>query len=385
MIKLTVHGLPQSIFAVMNKIKDAGHEAYLVGGCVRDRYMNIPPHDFDLATSALPEEMLEIFAGERIIPTGLKHGTVTVLTEEGPVEVTTYRQDGTYSDHRHPDGVVFTRSLREDLARRDFTMNAMAMDAEGEWVDPFGGRADIDAQIIRCVGEAERRFEEDALRILRGLRFAARLGFSLEKKTAEVMHRKKALLGAIAAERIFAELSGLLEGKYAAEVLEEHSAILTAVLPELQTDDETLSFLKALPMEPAFRLASLLRKEGLSVLDRLKVSNAFRRQVCLLVQERAAPIPTDRIGVRRRCAELGTDAFIALCRYQQAEEALRMAEQLREEGACLSIAQLAVSGRDLMALGLKGPALGDTLAQLLRLVIEEELPNEKEALLSYIK
>ncbi len=385
MIKLTVHGLPRSIFAVMNKIKDAGHEAYLVGGCVRDRYMNIPPHDFDLTTSAMPEEMLEIFDGERIIPTGLKHGTVTVLTEEGPVEVTTYRQDGTYSDHRHPDGVVFTRSLREDLARRDFTMNAMAMDAEGEWVDPFGGRADIDAQIIRCVGEAECRFEEDALRILRGLRFAARLGFSLEKETAEAMHRKKALLGSIAAERIFAELSGLLVGKYAAEVLAEHGAILTVVLPELRLDENALSILKTLPAEPAFRLAALIRKEGLGALERLKVSNAFRRQVCLLVQERSAPIPTERIGVRRRCAELGPDAFIALCRYQQAEEALRMAEQLREEGACLSIAQLAVSGRELMELGMKGPALGDALAQLLRMVIEEELPNEKEALLSYFK
>lgn len=385
MIKLTVHGLPRCIGAVMNKIKDAGHEAYLVGGCVRDRYMNIPPHDFDLTTSALPEEMLEIFAGERIIPTGLKHGTVTVLTEEGSVEVTTYRQDGTYSDHRHPDGVVFTRSLREDLARRDFTMNAMAMDAEGVLIDPFGGRADIDAKMIRCVGEAERRFEEDALRILRGLRFAARLGFSLEEKTAEAMYRKKALLGAIAAERIFAELSGLLEGKYAAEVLAEHGAILTVVLPELRLDETALSILKTLPAEPTFRLAALLREEGLGVLERLKVSNAFRRQVCLLVQERTAPIPTERIGVRRRCAELGTDAFIALCRYQQAEEALRMAEQLREEGACLSIAQLAVSGRELMELGLKGPALGDALEQLLRLVIEEELPNEKEALLSYFK
>lgn len=385
MIKLTVHGLPQSILAVMNKIKDAGHEAYLVGGCVRDRYMNIPPHDFDLTTSALPEEMLEIFAGERIIPTGLKHGTVTVLTEDGPVEVTTYRQDGTYSDHRHPDGVVFTRSLREDLARRDFAMNAMAMDAEGVWVDPFGGRADIDAQVIRCVGEADCRFEEDALRILRGLRFAARLGFSLEEKTAKAMHRKKSLLGAIAAERIFAELSGLLEGKYAAEILAEHGTILTVVLPELRLDETSLSILKTLPAEPTFRLAALLRKEGLGALERLKVSNAFRRQVCLLVQEREAPIPTDRIGVRRRCAELGAESFIALCRYQQAEESLRMAEQLIEEGACLSVAQLAVSGRDLMALGMKGPALGDALAQLLRLVIEEELPNEKEALLSYFK
>jgi len=380
-----LRSIPQSVAAVMEKINAAGQEAYLVGGCVRDAYRGHLPHDYDITTSALPEEMLRIFAGERIIPTGLQHGTVTVLTADGPVEVTTYRQDGDYTDHRHPDGVTFTRSLREDLARRDFTMNAMALDRDGALIDPFGGREDLDRGLIRCVGEAERRFEEDALRILRGLRFAARLGFSLEEETARAMVAKKQLLKEIAAERIFAELCGLLAGEYAAEVLEEYGAVLLPVLPELKLDARALSVLKKLPQEPALRLAALLSSEDGGVLNRLKVSNAFREEVLLLLRERDAFCPPERIAVRRRMSALGAMPFITLCRYQQAEDCLLIAERLLEEGACLSVQQLAVTGRDLMALGLKGPAIGEALARLLEQVIEEKLPNEREALLAYIK
>ncbi|MBR6793733.1 MAG: CCA tRNA nucleotidyltransferase [Clostridia bacterium] len=382
---MELRSIPQSVAAVMEKINAAGQEAYLVGGCVRDAYRGHLPHDYDITTSALPEEMLRIFAGERIIPTGLQHGTVTVLTADGPVEVTTYRQDGDYSDHRHPDGVTFTRSLREDLARRDFTMNAMALDRDGALIDPFGGREDLDRGLIRCVGEAERRFEEDALRILRGLRFAARLGFSLEEETARAMVAKKQLLKEIAAERIFAELCGLLAGEYAAEVLEEYGAVLLPVLPELKLDARALSVLKKLPQEPALRLAALLSSEDGGVLNRLKVSNAFREEVLLLLRERDAFCPPERIAVRRRMSALGAMPFITLCRYQRAEDCLLIAERLLEEGACLSVQQLAVTGRDLMALGLKGPSIGEALARLLEQVIEEKLPNEREALLAYIK
>ena len=382
---MDLQSIPQSVAAVMEKINAAGQEAYLVGGCVRDAYRRHLPHDYDITTSALPEEMLRIFAGERIIPTGLQHGTVTVLTADGPVEVTTFRQDGDYTDHRHPDGVTFTRSLREDLARRDFTMNAMALDRNGALIDPFGGREDLDRGLIRCVGEAERRFEEDALRILRGLRFAARLGFSLEEETARAMAAKKQLLKEIAAERIFAELCGLLAGEYAAEVLEEYGTVLLPVLPELKLDARALSVLKKLPQEPALRLAALLSSEDGGVLNRLKVSNAFREEVLLLLRERDAFCPPERIAVRRRMSALGAMSFITLCRYQQAEDCLLIAERLLEEGACLSVQQLAVTGRDLMALGLKGPSIGEALARLLEQVIEEKLPNEREALLAYIR
>ncbi len=376
--------IPKGVAAVMQKITDHHHESYLVGGCVRDACMGCPPHDYDITTSALPEELLAIFAGERIIPTGLQHGTVTVLTADGPVEVTTYRQDGTYTDHRHPDGVTFTRSLKEDLARRDFTMNAMAMDGAGALTDPFDGQADIERRLIRCVGEADRRFEEDALRILRGLRFAARLGFGLEPKTALAMHRKKHLLQKIAAERIFSELCGLLAGDHAPAVLAEHGAVLTAVLPDLEFFEKNLSLLNKLPPQPALRLAAILPKEAEPTLDLLKPSNEFRRVVLMLVRERETLCLPERIAVRRRCVALGAEDFMMLCTYQQAEACRRIAEQLLQEKACLSVQQLAVGGRDLAALGLKGPAIGEALARLLEQVTEEKLPNEREVLLNHI-
>ncbi len=377
--------IPVETAVIMQQIKKAGQEAYLVGGCVRDRYMGITPQDHDLTTSALPEELMTIFSNRRLILTGLKHGTVAIITSEGPVEITTYRQDGTYSDHRHPDGVVFTRSLQEDLARRDFTMNAMALDDEGRWVDPFGGRSDIDAGIIRCVGEPALRFEEDALRILRGLRFAARLGFAIEAKTAEAMTEKAPLLKNIAAERIFAELTGLLQGRYAAQVLAEHGAVLTAVLPELDLSQENLSLLYKLPAEPALRLASILPSMAEETLRFLKPSNRFRKTVELLLREREHRCPAERIAVRRRCVELGTAAFITLCQYQQEEKAQFLAEELLREGICLSVKELAVDGRDLMALGIQGPAIKETLEKLLDAVTEEQIPNEKTALLQQIK
>lgn len=375
--------IPAGIAGVLKKLNCAGQEAYLVGGCVRDRCMGCPPHDYDVTTSARPEELLVIFREHRVIETGLQHGTVTVLTADGPVEVTTYRQDGTYSDHRHPDGVTFTRSLREDLARRDFTVNAMAMDAAGNMVDPFGGRTDLAAGLIRCVGEADRRFEEDALRILRGLRFAARLGFALEPETAAAMHRKKELLREIAQERIFSELSGLLMGKDAAQVLEAHREVIAVVLPELQPEYARVA---ALPPEPTLRLAALLPPESAGqALRRLKVPNAFRQEVLMLVTEQEKRCPPERIPVRRRCVELGAEPFIRLCEFQQADAAKALAEQLVREGACLNISQLAVSGRDLMERGYRGPAIGRALDELLKQVTEETLPNEREALLRNIK
>lgn len=376
--------IPSGVASVLQKIEAAGEEAYLVGGCVRDRYMGCLPHDYDITTSALPENLLEIFRGSRVIETGLQHGTVTVLTADGPVEVTTYRQDGTYSDHRHPDAVTFTRSLVEDLARRDFTMNAMALDRVGNIVDPFGGRADIDARLIRCVGEPVRRFREDALRILRGLRFAARLGFELEQETAAAMERKKKLLLKIAHERVFVELCGLLVGAHAAEVLAAYGSVVKTVLPELNL--ERAPYMQALPPRPALRLAALLPEQGAdALLARLKVPSAFRREVLMLVGERENRCPPERTAVRRRCVALGMEPFILLCQFQQNEEARRLAEQLLQERACLSIKDLAVSGQDLMALGLRGPAIGDALERLLEQVTEEILPNQKEALLAYLK
>ncbi len=375
--------IPAGVTAVMERLAATGQQAYLVGGCVRDRYMEIPPHDFDITTSALPEEMLKIFKEDRVIQTGLQHGTVTVLTADGPVEVTTFRQDGVYTDHRHPDQVTFTRSLQEDLARRDFTMNAMAMDAAGNIIDPFGGREDIDAGLIRCVGNAERRFEEDALRILRGLRFSARLGFQIERETAIAMEHKKDLLQEIAAERVFAELCGLLAGAHCVRVLEQYGTVPAAILPEL--DLNGLKRVEMLPPEPAMRLAALLPAEqAVAVLKRLKVSNTFRQEVLQLV---TAELPSpERRAVWQGCVKMGAENLMKLATYYgRAEEFSPIVQQLLQEGACMGIGDLAVNGRDMEALGYRGKEIGTALKRLLIKIVEEDLPNERETLIKFIK
>lgn len=376
--------IPKGVAAVLDRIHAAGYEGYLVGGCVRDYLMGIPPHDYDITTSALPEELLCVFAGERVIETGLQHGTVTVLTADGPVEVTTYRMDGTYSDHRHPDHVTFTRCLREDLARRDFTVNAMAMDRSGV-IDLFGGRQDLQAGVLRCVGEADRRFEEDALRILRGLRFSARFGFPLEKETAAAVERKKRLLREIARERIFAELGGLLLGTHAAEVLAKYGTVLKVALPQLCTEEAARAALSRCPAELSLRMACLLEPSTAEeALRSLKVSNRLFRDVTFLVREKEKVCPAVRREVHLRCVEYGIEPFLMLCRFQHNAAAEALALSLAEEGACLSLKDLAVNGRDLAALGLRGPEIGEKLEFLLEAVIRERVPNQRQALLELL-
>ena len=376
-MKITI---PSGISALMEQLEQAGFEAYLVGGCVRDAYMEIPPQDYDITTSALPEQTKDVFRDARVIETGLAHGTLAVLTDCGPVEITTYRQDGDYSDHRHPDRVYFTRSLQEDLARRDFTVNAMAMDRRQNLVDLFGGRADIDAKMIRCVGEAPQRFEEDALRIMRGLRFAARFGFALERQTAQAMNQKKGLLKTVAAERIFSELCGLLKGDYAAELLPEYREIFRVVLPELKTPDSRLA---QLPPDPAMRLAALLEKEtASSALARLKAPNAFKRTVLMLLEQQETPQPENERELHRLAIALGAESLKMLYAWRGWEQATLAAFLAKEP--CLSIRALAVDGKDLMALGLQGAAIGEAQNYLL-MQVAGGLPNEKEILIQRIK
>ena len=217
---------------MLEALEAAGCEAWCVGGCVRDLRLGRTPGDWDVTTNALPEQTLALF-GDRATPTGLQHGTVTVRTPERAVEITTFRRDGDYRDHRRPEQVTFTTSLQEDLSRRDFTVNAMAMDLRGTFRDPFGGTADLEAGILRCVGEPDRRFREDALRMMRGLRFAADLAFSIEPRTAEGIHRCAALLAQIAPERIQVELTKLLTGRGAAEVLRAYPDVLGVFWPEI--------------------------------------------------------------------------------------------------------------------------------------------------------
>ena len=224
--------IPGNVQTVLKALEAAGREAWCVGGCVRDALLGRTPEDWDVTTSARPEETLAIFGG-RSVPTGLKHGTVTVRTEGGAVEVTTYRVDGKYRDHRRPDSVRFTASLEEDLARRDFTVNAMALNLRGELRDPFGGQEDLRRRMLRCVGEPDRRFQEDALRILRGMRFAAVLGFDESRETRESMDRSCELLREVAAERIQVELVKLLCGNWAGDALDRHPRVIGSFWPEI--------------------------------------------------------------------------------------------------------------------------------------------------------
>lgn len=383
---------PPYVARVLKQLRSAGFQAYLVGGCVRDFYMDIPPHDFDITTNALPEMVVTLFADSGVVETGLKHGTVTVLTSGGPVEVTTFRQDTTYSDHRHPDDVIFTPSLTEDLARRDFTMNAIALSSDGEPVDPFGGRTDIAAGIIRCVGEADKRFSEDALRILRALRFAARLGFTIEPETAKALLRQRALLLKIAPERILSELSGLLIGKHAAAVLDSYREVFAAVLPELHLDDQTLRTVDQTLPDRTLRFAALFLQTspGLTrqALLRLRADNALLHGVLLLMQETPNLCPPERAAVHSRLARLGKTAFFQLTALQRAagydahfDTLEQIAHALLDEKVCLSIRDLAVGGQDLMALGLQGPEIGKVLDALFEAVTTEQLPNNKKILL----
>ncbi len=375
-MKITI---PSGISALLERLEQAGYEAYLVGGCVRDAYMGIAPQDYDITTSALPEQTKEVFRDARVIETGLAHGTLTVLTDCGPVEITTYRQDGDYSDHRHPDAVYFTRSLKEDLARRDFTINAMAMDRRQNLVDLFGGRADIDAKIIRCVGEAERRFEEDALRIMRGLRFAARFGFSLEAQTHRAMQSKKDLLKTVAAERIFAELCGLLKGAYAADLMEKYQDMVRVILPEMQACHR----LALLPPDSAMRLAALLEKDSAAAaLARLKAPNAFKRTVLMLLEHQEIPQPEAERELYRLAIALGAENLQIL--YAWRGWAMAPLTAFLAKNPCLNICTLAIDGKELMALGLQGTAIGEAQKYLLELVAEG-LPNEKENLINAIK
>ena len=252
--------IPSEIGYFLNRLADSGHEAYLVGGCVRDFLLGKAPDDFDVTTSALPEETMAVFASDRVVGTGLRHGTVTVLHGGVSVEITTYRTEGAYSDGRHPDSVAFTRSLTEDLRRRDFTVNAMAMDAHCRIEDPFGGREDLNARLLRAVGDPETRFSEDALRILRAFRFAAKLGFKIEPKTLQAAFELAERLQMVSRERIFAELCKLLCAPHAASALLSMTdgGVLDCIFASPAINRRAFSYLAELPNRAEIRLAALL-------------------------------------------------------------------------------------------------------------------------------
>lgn len=437
--------IPQGPDEILNRLTAAGFQAYAVGGCVRDSLLGTVPGDWDICTSALPEETEACFSDLRVVETGLKHGTVTVIFQGVPYEITTFRSDGNYLDHRRPQQVNFVRTLKEDLLRRDFTINAMAVGLDEEIQDPFGGRQDLTDGIIRCVGDPDTRFTEDALRILRGLRFASRLGFSIAPETAAAVERNKNLLSYVSGERIYKELTGILIGTYAQPVLEQYGGVLAAVLPEIQPSmgflqrnpfhnrdvwQHTLEALGKSRPDPIVRWALLLHDLGKpdcftlddrgighfyghpqrsmelakQILDRFHGDKKTRDTICLLVRDHDREAPATIKNARRWIARYGRDNVRLLlevkrcdclahvdtpktrARYNNLMEMTRLIRECLETERCFSVRDLPVKGGDVMALGVPaGPQVGRILEGLLDDVLDGTCPPEREALLERLK
>ena len=432
--------LPEDVRFIIHTLQDAGHEAYAVGGCVRDSLLSRTPDDWDITTSARPEETKKLF--RRTIDTGIQHGTVTVMLKKNGYEVTTYRVDGEYEDGRHPKEVIFTANLIEDLKRRDFTINAMAYNEESGLVDAFSGKKDLEEGIIRCVGDADERFTEDALRIMRAVRFSAQLGFSMEDKTKAAIRGHAENLRKVSAERIQTELTKLVTSPHPEYLRSAWETGITAVfLPEfdrlmrtpqnnphhcLNVGEHTLRAMQAVRPDKILRLTMLFHDFGKpdcasadengmdhfhghgavsskmaeEILKRLRYDNDTIDRVRELVYWHDMEILPEKRAVRRAASKVGKELFPLLLEVKQAdlaaqsdyqrpqkEEWLRslhdIYEQIQEEGDCLSLKDLAVTGRDLIAAGMKpGPQLGQTLQNLLQLVREDPSRNSKEYLLS---
>ena len=388
---------------LLDTLHRAGYAAYVVGGCVRDSLLGLTPHDWDLCTSALPQQVMELFGAQRCIPTGLQHGTVTVKQSGALYEITTFRTEGTYTDGRHPDEVHFVPDVREDLARRDLTINAMAYNEKEGLVDPFGGQADLQSGIVRAVGVPRQRFTEDALRILRLYRFAARFGFAIDPSTAQAAQELCAHLDCVSVERIEEELAKLLSAPAPAAYLDKE--ILLVILPELSPEalaaakpvvDACPAGAENLPIRLAALLYSLGEDGTRRTLRRLRCSNNRIEETAVLVREAVPGVPVSlNIYARRllgkynlctvqRIAALGT----ALQPERAADFAVlsELAEQLDADGVCCRVSQLAVNGRDLMTAGVPaGPGIRKVLEALLDGVIREEYPNERQALLAAVQ
>lgn len=431
--------LPENIQNCIDLLENAGFAAYAVGGCVRDACLGLTPHDYDLCTSALPEQTEAVFRDYRLVLAGEKHGTVTVITEDGPVEITTFRMEGGYRDNRHPDWVEFLPEIDGDLARRDFTVNAMAYSPKRGFADPFGGRGDLENHILRAVGDPVSRFREDSLRILRGVRFAARFDLTPEENTLNAMLSQRHLMEQLARERVFDELCKLLLAAKAEDIT-RFAPLLAAVIPELapmigfdqcsphhayDLITHTAHVVEGVPATLPLRWAALLHDTGKvttftrdatgrghfyghardsaamadTILRRLKAPTALREEVVTLIGRHMTRLQPERKWLRRQVSKFGFSMVELQLALQEADMGSKGTEEddgsavfsavrgllaeLKAENACLSLKDLAINGNDLMALGFHGKELGTCLDALLEQVVDERLPNEKEALLDW--
>lgn len=432
--------LPQPVQLCLDKLNDAGFESYVVGGCVRDSLLGLTPQDYDMCTNASPRQICKVFSAYQLVRNGEKHGTVGVVIDHQVYEITTFRTEGGYSDRRHPDWVKFVKDVRADLARRDFTVNAIAYSPICGYVDPFGGQQDLQEQVLRTVGDPAERFTEDALRILRGVRFSARYQLTPHPETESAMYRLAYTMDTLAQERIFSELSKLLVCATAEDLI-RFAPIITRVIPELAPTvgfeqrnphhsydvyTHTAHVVENAPRELPLRLAALLHDTGKpetfimdengcghfydharasariadTVLQRLRAPNALREQVVFLVEQHMLFPELDKKLLRRRISKFGVENLERLLQLQKADFCSKgnetqvqyfaqldtLVAEIIAENACLTIRDLAINGNDLMELGFQpGPALGQALENLLEMVLDERVPNEKNALLSVIK
>ena len=431
--------LPESIVQCINALEKAGFAAYVVGGCVRDACLGLTPQDYDMCTSATPEQTEAVFAGKRLVLAGKKHGTIGVLTDSGVVEITTFRTEGSYKDNRHPDWVQFVTDVESDLARRDFTVNAMAYSPTRGYADPFGGREDLKKGVLRAVGNPEKRFQEDSLRILRGVRFAVRFGLKVDPATEKAMFSQAHLMDNLARERVFEELCKLLP-LVSAEDLQRFAPILAAVIPELKPMigfdqrsphhgydlyTHTAYVVEGVPGDLPLRWAALLHDIGKiptftldetgrghffnhapkgaemaeEILRRLKAPNALREQVVLLIDKHMMWLVPEKKQLRRQMGQLGSETVYQILSLQQADNSskgtakseenekyiqiLDVLEEIRSEDGCLSLKDLTVNGNDLIKIGFTGRSIGVMLNWLLDQVMEETLPNERGVLLAW--
>lgn len=433
--------IPNDVKTVMDILNNNGHKAYVVGGCVRDSIMNREPNDWDVTTDASPQRIKELFSDFRTVDTGIKHGTVLIVSGKTPVETTTFRIDGEYSDNRHPDTVQFTSNIEDDLARRDFTINAMAYNDTDGLVDPFGGKADIDKGLIRCVGDADTRFKEDALRIMRAIRFSSVLGFSIDDTTSQSVIRNENLLSGIAVERIVSELMKLLCGDNVFNVLSEYRSVIGVFIPELKLEFDfkqhgkkhgfdvwmhTLHTVNNIENDPVLRLTMLLHDCGKAathdldengnstfknhaavggviaenVLRRLKFSKSYITTVSFLVSVHDKEVPETREQVKEYIRQLGEVNFIRLMKIRRADKsglakgyrditdkllfAYNTFDEVMNNNEPCTLAQLAVNGNDIKKYVHSGE-IGDTLNYLLETVIKNPEMNDRNILIELVK
>ena len=390
--------IPQDVTEILAELNRHGFEAFAVGGCVRDMILGREPGDWDITTSAKPEQVKAVFG--RTIDTGIEHGTVTVMRNQVGYEVTTYRIDGEYEDGRHPKSVEFTSNLQEDLKRRDFTINAMAYSPETGIVDLFGGMKDLKLGVIRCVGEPEERFSEDALRILRAIRFSAQLGFSIEEQTYEAVCQIAHNLVHVSKERIQVELTKLLLSDHPENMkLVFESGISPYISKEFHSlKGKPVAVSPGLPRQKALRwgafLTNVSQQTAVNILKDLKLDNDTISRVKVFNQWWDVPLEEDPVHMRTVMSQMDPELFDQLLLLKESlasdQEHMRrlyeLRDQIRENGDCISLKQLAVTGSDLIALGMKpGKEIGETLKRMLQLVLEQPEKNEKEYLLSLLK